>query len=148
MNETAEVCRELQWSYIWSSNSWVRYGSRNDRVRCCTNDVTIYLRFNTNIILYDGKIERTWWQCNQRLIVFINDTFCLHFFQVCLNWLLFPVWCTCIVKWQFYLLSPSFCLRFWCNWLLLTFEYPLCKFQVRHSNIKRFHDLLRWCLVK
>ena len=59
---------------------------------------SIYLRCNTNIILYDGKIERIWWQCNQRLIIFINNALSLHFFQACLNWPLIPVWCTCIVK--------------------------------------------------
>ena len=67
-------------------------------VRFCTNDVAIYLRCNTNIILYYGKIGRIWWPCNQRLIIIINNAFCLHFFQVCLNWLFIAVRCTCSVK--------------------------------------------------
>ena len=123
-----------KWSYIRRSNSWVRYVSRNDRVRCCTNDVTIYLKCNTNKILYDGKIGRIWWQCNQRFIIFTNNSLCLHFSQVCFNWLFISVWCTCTVKISdnFYLLSLPFCLRFWCNWLFSTFEYRLCKFQICH----------------
>ena len=69
-----------KWSYIRSSNSWVRYVSRNDRVRYYTNDVTIYLRRNTNIILCDWKIGKIWWQCNQRFKIFMNNAFvCISF---------------------------------------------------------------------
>ena len=37
-------------------------------------------------------------------------------------------------KWQFYIFSLSLSIRFWSNWLLATFEYPLSKFQICHYN--------------
>ena len=151
MNETPEVCRSYKWSYIWSSNSWVRYVSQNDRVRCCANDVTMYQRCDTNIILYDRKMGRIWRECNYRLINFINNFLCLHFLQICLNWSLIPVWCTCIVK-----ISDNF---IYCHFRFVSVSDVIDCFKhlsihsvnfkyVTTTNIKRCDDLLCWCLIK
>ena len=87
----------------------------------------------------------------ERLINFINNFLCLHFLQICLNWLLTPVWCSCFVK-----ISDNF---IYCHFRFVSVSDVIYCFHhlsihsvnfkyVTTTNIKRCNDLLCWCLVK